>query len=130
MHLETLKIASLKTQISPLHTFKNHIQVNLLLSIALKYVYTVVLSLSVFPSVFYAPCYLEGSGTVFLVQISCRERSGTVVECLSRDQGVAGLSITSVTALCPLAKHIYPCLVLVQTRKICPGITEKLLTET
>ena len=30
-----------------------------------------------------------------------RERSGSVVKCLTQDQGVAGLSLTSVTALCP-----------------------------
>ena len=30
-----------------------------------------------------------------------RERSGSVVECLTRDRGAAGLSITGVTALCP-----------------------------
>ena len=30
-----------------------------------------------------------------------RERSGSVVECLTRDPGAVGLSITSVTALCP-----------------------------
>ena len=30
-----------------------------------------------------------------------RERSGSVVECLTRDRGVAGLSRTGVTALCP-----------------------------
>ena len=28
-------------------------------------------------------------------------RSGTVVECLTRDGGAAGLSLTGVTALCP-----------------------------
>ena len=33
----------------------------------------------------------------------CRswEHSGSVVECLTRDRGAAGLSLTSVTALCP-----------------------------
>ena len=35
-----------------------------------------------------------------------------------------------VTVLCPLARHINPSLVLVQTRKTHPDITEKLLTET
>ena len=28
-------------------------------------------------------------------------RSGSVVECLTRDRGVAGLSLTGVTTLCP-----------------------------
>ena len=39
-----------------------------------------------------------------------------VVECLTREQGAAGSSHTSVTALCPLAIHINPSLVLVQPR--------------
>ena len=30
-----------------------------------------------------------------------RERSGLVVECLTKDRGAAGSSLTSVTALCP-----------------------------
>ena len=33
-----------------------------------------------------------------------RERSGSVVECLTRDQGAAGLSLTDVTALWFLSK--------------------------
>ena len=41
---------------------------------------------------------------------------------------VAGSSLTGVTALCPSARHINPCLVLVQPRKSGPDITEKLLT--
>ena len=50
-----------------------------------------------------------------------------VIECLTRDQGAAGLRLTRVTALCPLARHIYPSLVLVQPRKTPPYITERLL---
>ena len=38
-----------------------------------------------------------------------------------------GLSLTSVTALCPLARHINPSLPLVQPRKTRPYITESLL---
>ena len=30
-----------------------------------------------------------------------RERSSSVVECLTRDRGAAGSSLTGVTALCP-----------------------------
>ena len=30
--------------------------------------------------------------------------SGSVVECLTRDRGAAGLSLTDVTVLCPLSK--------------------------
>ena len=36
-----------------------------------------------------------------LHMIRSRERCGSVVECLTRDRGAAGLSLTSVTALCP-----------------------------
>ena len=43
---------------------------------------------------------------------------------------VAGSSLTGITVLCPLARHIYPCLVLVQPRKTRPDITEKMLTGT
>ena len=32
---------------------------------------------------------------------SVRVCSGSVVECLSRDQGAASLSLTGITALCP-----------------------------
>ena len=58
------------------------------------------------------------------------ERSGSVVECLTRDRGVARSSLTRITALCHWARHIYPCIVLVQPRKNSPYITEKLLTGT
>ena len=54
------------------------------------------------------------------------ERSGSVIECLTRDRGAAGLSLTG-TALCPWAKHINPRLLLVQPRKTLPYITERLL---
>ena len=37
---------------------------------------------------------------------------------------------TYVTELCPCARHINACLVLVYPRKNCPNITEKLLTGT
>ena len=50
-----------------------------------------------------------------------------MVECLTRDREAAGSSLTSVTALWSLARHIYPSLVLVQPRKICPCLTERLL---
>ena len=50
-----------------------------------------------------------------------------VVECLTRDRGAAGLSLTGVIALCPCARHINPSLVLVQPRKTHPYITERLL---
>ena len=56
-----------------------------------------------------------------------RERSGSVIECLTRDRGAAGSSLTGVTALCPWARHINASLVLVQPRKTHPYITETLL---
>ena len=56
-----------------------------------------------------------------------RERSGSVVECLTRDRGAESLSITGITELCPLVRHINPSLVLVQPRKTSPYITERLL---
>ena len=41
-----------------------------------------------------------------------------------------GSSLIGVPVLCPWERHINPCLVLVQPRKIRPDITEKLLTGT
>ena len=55
------------------------------------------------------------------------ERSGSVVDCLTWDWGAAGSSLTGVTVLCPWARHINPSLVLVQPRKTCPYIIERLL---
>ena len=51
----------------------------------------------------------------------------SVVECFTRDRGAVGSSLIGVTALCPWAWHINPSLVLVQPRKTCPYITERLL---
>ena len=59
-----------------------------------------------------------------------RERSGSVVEFLTQDRVVAGSSLTGVITLCPWARHINPCSVLVQPRKTRPDITEHLLTGT
>ena len=50
-----------------------------------------------------------------------------MVVCLIRDRGTAGSSLIGVTALCPLARHINPSLVLVQPRKTRPYVTERLL---
>ena len=50
-----------------------------------------------------------------------------MVECLSRDREAAGSSLTSVSPFCPWARHINSSLVLVQPRKTCPYITERLL---
>ena len=56
-----------------------------------------------------------------------RERCCSVVECLTRNRKAAGSSLTVATALCLRARHINPSLVLVQPRKTCPYITERLL---
>ena len=50
-----------------------------------------------------------------------------MVECLTRDRGAAGSSLSGVTALLSLSKDINPSLVLVQPRKTRPFITERLL---
>ena len=55
------------------------------------------------------------------IAIKTRERSGSVVECLTRDRPPV------LTAGGPYARHIYPSLVLVKPRKIRPYITERLL---
>ena len=52
-----------------------------------------------------------------------RERSGSVVECLTRDRGAAGSSLTDVTAVVLLEQDT----VLVQPRKTRPCLTERLL---
>ena len=55
----------------------------------------------------------------------------SVVECLTRDQGDADSSLTSITQLCPCAGHINSCLVvLVQPRKTHLHISGKFLTGT
>ena len=72
-------------------------------------------------------------GTIYIVyfhthvHVHIGRRSGSVVECLTRDRGAAGSSLTSVTALWSLSKQIYPSLVLVQPRKTRPCLTERLL---
>ena len=48
------------------------------------------------------------------------ERSGSVVEFLTRDRGAAGSSTTGVTALWSLTKHIYPSLVHVNPNSTVP----------
>ena len=47
-----------------------------------------------------------------------------MVDYLTPDQGVAGMSLTGGTVLCPLARHTNPCLVLVQPKKTCPNMTK------
>ena len=58
----------------------------------------------------------------FHVELSHTLQLGSAM-CLTRNRGVAGLSLAGVTALCP-------CLELVEPRKTRPDITEKLSTGT
>ena len=58
------------------------------------------------------------------------ERDGSVVECLTRDRGIAGSSLAGCTALCPRAGHSILCLALVQFKKTRPDMAEKMLNET
>ena len=53
------------------------------------------------------------------------EGSGPVIECLTPDQGSMGLSLTGIVVL--EQESIYQSFVLVQPRKTCPYITERLL---
>ena len=55
------------------------------------------------------------------------ERRSFVVECLTRDWGAVGSSLTGLTMLCLWARNINSSLVLVQPRKTLPYITERLL---
>ena len=56
-----------------------------------------------------------------------RECSGSVVECLTQDQGVAGLSLTGVTVLLSFSKTHLSWLSTGSTQKTCPCLTERLL---
>ena len=57
------------------------------------------------------PCLYGKINTLDSISKYFRECSGSVVECFTRDQGVAGLYLTGVTALCPCARPVNPCLV-------------------
>ena len=47
-------------------------------------------------------CHQKKNGACFSdLELPAMERSGSVVECLTRDRGAAGSSLTGVTALCP-----------------------------
>ena len=54
------------------------------------------------------------------------ERSDSVVECLTGDWRAAIRASPGSLGCGPLARHIYPSLVLVQPRKTCPYISERL----
>ena len=60
--------------------------------------------------------------------INChRERSGSVVECLTRDRGPQFRASPTSQRCGPWARHIYPSLVLFKPRKTRPCLTEILL---
>ena len=44
---------------------------------------------------------LDLTGAIASFKTTSRERSGSVVECLTRDSEAVGWSLTVVTALCP-----------------------------
>ena len=67
----------------------------------------------------------EGQFIAVTAILGAQWLSGRVLD--SRPKGW-GLSLSSVTALCPWARHINPCLALVQPRNSRPDITERLLT--
>ena len=45
--------------------------------------------------------HMHKQGKKCAAQTTNRERSGSVVECLTRDRGTAGSSLIGATALCP-----------------------------
>ena len=62
-----------------------------------------------------------------VIKNSVRERSGSVVECLTRDRGPRVRASLASLRVVSLSKNINPSLVLVLPRKTCPFITERLL---
>ena len=64
---------------------------------------------------------------ILIVYYSGRERSGSVVECLTQDRRARVRASTASLRCGPSARHIYPSLLLVQPGKTCPFITEILL---
>ena len=65
-------------------------------------------------------------------RIQWRRAVAQLAEHQTRDHRVDGSSLNSnrLIVLCPCARHIISCLMLVQPRKTCPDMTEKLLTWT
>ena len=70
--------------------------------------------------------FLKFLTQTYLFIMPLRERSGSVVECLTQERGAAGSSLTSITALLPWARTLILAL-LVQPRKTRSFITERLL---
>ena len=63
-------------------------------------------------------------------QCQGKENCLNIPSILPCEDVAVGLSLTGVTALCPRARPIYPSLVLVQSRKTRPEVTERLLNGT
>ena len=57
----------------------------------------------------------------------CQQGQGSSLNNKGQTRDGGASSLTGVTALCPWARHIKSSLVLVQPRKTCPYITERLL---
>ena len=64
---------------------------------------------------------------MYSFEVNTRFVGSAVAQCLTRDRGAAGSSLTGVTVLCSFKRHIYPSLVLVQPRKTRPCLPEILL---
>ena len=73
-------------------------------------------------------CFETKGVVLFNRHVICvREHSGSVVECLTRDRGPPVRPSPASLRCGPLARHIYPSLVMVQHRKTRPCLTESLL---
>ena len=81
---------------------------NYYIFISLKIVFTLINSADLDEMLHFAAFHLDfhcfpkqAYLGVFSLQRVNRERSGSVIECLTQDRGAVGLSLTGVTALCP-----------------------------
>ena len=70
------------------------------------------------------PCSYIGRETIYHCPRIIRSKYYQIYDAFPASTQYWGLSLTSVTVLCPWAKHINPCLVPVQSRKTHPDITE------
>ena len=61
---------------------------------------------------------------IYSLRRSYIPRSGSVVEYLTRDRGIAGSRLTRDTVLCPWTSQLMRCLVLAHPNKTCPYKTE------
>ena len=72
-------------------------------------------------------CSCTSQWMKFTDRFKARERCGSVVECSIETERPRVWAISSSLRCGPWARHIYPCLVLVQPRKTSPCLTERLL---